>query len=105
MVTGDHSSNPVPPLRTVQLDSRSVVGAEVLGRLYLTKVTKPPPLQVALVHRGTALYGLGRFGEAIAALARAEHMAAETGDKRAEGKFRGAPDGVQRGSEGNNKHA
>uniref|UniRef100_A0A7S0WPP1 Uncharacterized protein n=1 Tax=Pyramimonas obovata TaxID=1411642 RepID=A0A7S0WPP1_9CHLO len=41
--------------------------------------------QVALVHRGTALTGLQRFGEAIAALARAEQMAADAGDKRAEG--------------------
>eukprot|EP00959_Pyramimonas_sp_CCMP1952_P403458 8453968-Pyramimonas_sp.AAC.1 len=38
LVTGDHSANPVPPLRTVHLNSRSVVGAEALGRLHLTKL-------------------------------------------------------------------
>eukprot|EP00976_Prorocentrum_cordatum_P026113 530089-Prorocentrum_minimum.AAC.1 len=56
MVTGDHSTNPVPPSRNVQLnsdvqlDSQSVVGAEVPGRLRLTKLpllsstlTPPPP--------------------------------------------------------------
>ena len=34
--------NPVPPLRAVQPDSQSVVGAEAHGRLHLTK--QPPDL-------------------------------------------------------------
>eukprot|EP00959_Pyramimonas_sp_CCMP1952_P081348 1699768-Pyramimonas_sp.AAC.1 len=42
MVTGNHSTNPAPPLRTVQFDSRYVVGAEAHGRLHLTKLPLPP---------------------------------------------------------------
>eukprot|EP00959_Pyramimonas_sp_CCMP1952_P374906 7851089-Pyramimonas_sp.AAC.1 len=33
MVTGDHWTNAVPPLRTVQLDSQPVVGAEAPRRV------------------------------------------------------------------------
>eukprot|EP00959_Pyramimonas_sp_CCMP1952_P309266 6472221-Pyramimonas_sp.AAC.1 len=42
IVRCDRSTNHVPPLRTVRLDSRSEVGAEALGRLPWTKL--PPPL-------------------------------------------------------------
>eukprot|EP00976_Prorocentrum_cordatum_P089409 1187705-Prorocentrum_minimum.AAC.3 len=42
MVNGDHSTSPVPPLRTVQLDSQSVVGAEAPGRLRSTKLPPAP---------------------------------------------------------------
>eukprot|EP00959_Pyramimonas_sp_CCMP1952_P202703 4238993-Pyramimonas_sp.AAC.1 len=50
MVTGNHSTNPVPPSRTVQLDSRSVVGAEALGRnrLYRSDVSHHQPAEARL---------------------------------------------------------
>eukprot|EP00959_Pyramimonas_sp_CCMP1952_P400749 8397564-Pyramimonas_sp.AAC.2 len=41
LVTGDHSIHPVPPLRTAQLDSWSVVGAEALSTS--SRDTKRPP--------------------------------------------------------------
>eukprot|EP00976_Prorocentrum_cordatum_P005366 107398-Prorocentrum_minimum.AAC.1 len=41
-----NEANHVPPLRTVHLDSRSVVGAEALGRLCLTKLPPTLPLRI-----------------------------------------------------------
>eukprot|EP00959_Pyramimonas_sp_CCMP1952_P082327 1720193-Pyramimonas_sp.AAC.1 len=43
LVTGDHSANHVPPLRTVHLDSRSVVGVETLWASSLDQTS--PPLE------------------------------------------------------------
>ena len=37
-------ANHVPPLHTVHLDSRSVIGVEALGRLLLTKLPPKHPL-------------------------------------------------------------
>eukprot|EP00959_Pyramimonas_sp_CCMP1952_P015617 330474-Pyramimonas_sp.AAC.2 len=49
-----NEANHVPPSCTVHIDSRSVDGAEALGRLHLTK---PPPLHWCLkrAHHGYVL--------------------------------------------------